>query len=75
MFYVSNFHQIFGSLQYIFFCKKLIIFSEQSLVMLMMTNQKHEWKNILDNWVYKCQACLNLHEELQNSQEDDCYSP
>jgi hypothetical protein len=64
MFYVFNFCQILGSLQYIFFCKELIISSEQFLDMLMMTNQKHEWNNILDNWVYKCQACLNLHEEF-----------
>jgi hypothetical protein len=54
MLYVSNFHQIFGSIQYILFCKELIIFSEQYLDMLTMTNQKHDWNNILDNWVYKC---------------------
>jgi hypothetical protein len=42
--------------------------------MLIMTNQNHEWINILDNWVYKSQACLNLHEEFQNNQEDDYYS-
>jgi hypothetical protein len=75
MFYVSNFRQILGSLQYIFFCKELIISNEQHLDMLTMTNQKHEWNNILDNWVCKCQTCLNLYEELQNIQEDDCYSP
>jgi hypothetical protein len=75
MFYVSNFRQILGSLHYIFFYKELVIFGEQSLDMLTMTNQNHEWKNILNNWVYKCQACFNLHGEFQNSQEDDCYSP
>jgi hypothetical protein len=42
MLYVSNFHQILGSLQYILFYKELIISSEQSLDMLMMTNQNHE---------------------------------
>jgi hypothetical protein len=74
MLYVFNFCQIFGSLQYIFFYKELVIFGEKYLDMLMMTNQNHQWKNILSNWIYKCQACLNLHEELQNSQKDDWYS-
>jgi len=37
-----------GSLQYIFFCKELVISNEQSLDMLMVRNQNHEWKNILN---------------------------
>jgi len=40
-----------------------------------MTNHNYEWNNILDNWAYKCQTCLNLDEELKNIQKDDYYSP
>jgi hypothetical protein len=49
MFYVSNFHQILGSLHYILIYKEFVIFGEQYLDMLMMTNQNHEWNNILNN--------------------------
>jgi hypothetical protein len=54
MFYVSNFRQILGFLRYIIFYKQLVISGEQSLDMLMMTYQNHEWNNIVNNWVYKC---------------------
>jgi hypothetical protein len=56
MLYVSNFHKIFGYLQHIFFYKELVIFGDQSLDMLMMTNQNREWNNIFTNvkhvWTY-----------------------